>query len=438
MGQGMSWTRIAAAYGLRRPYDFRVAIPFLLAALLLALGGLAFVAAGLRGMAPADSPRFIFFVYVNVLFLGALALSRLSWVSIPLLALGSIEFFLALTTHVGHHYLDLLAVDLLPSHVRYEPPRFIYHPLLGGVPRPGFTSRNGIDVRHNSLGMRGPEFRPAPAATIVNVYGGSTTYDVGSPTGSTWPEQLAQRLSDRYAVANFGVLGYGTVEHIIQASLYRDRHGFHPDYAIYYIGWNDIRNAHLPNLDSGFADYHFPSQFDNLKLRRNGMQSFSPILRILERLLTVRLDTIPQPPEYRKLPPMSGTDVRLESLFRRNIETLVVINRGFGVRPVFIGQVLNRGKLIEEKTDAMFGWVPRVLDRDLLPLQERFNGILREECTRLGVPYIGVPMDRFGQDDFVDVGHFSASGSRRFAELISEELKQVCPPVSRNGETPTH
>ena len=434
----MSWNRISAAYGLQRPYDFRVAIPFLVASLLLALGCIAFAAVGLRGMAPLDTPRFTFFIYVNLVLLGAVLLARLRWISIPLLALGSIELFLAGATHVGHHYLNLFAVDLLPSHSRYEQTRFVYHPLLAGVPRPGFTSKNGIDVRHNSLGMRGPEFQPAPGATIINVYGGSTTYDVGVPNGHTWPEQLAQRLSDRYAVANFGALGYGTVEHIIQASLYRDRHGYRPDYAVYYIGWNDIRNAHLPNLDSGFADYHFPSQFDNLKVRRTGSQSFSPVLRILERMLAVRLDTIPLPPEYRKLPPMPGTDARLETLFRRNIETLVVINRAFGVAPVFMGQVLNREKLMQEKTDEMFGWVPRVLDRDLLPLQERFNTILKEECTRLGVPYIGVPMERFQQDDFVDVGHFSTPGARKFAELISGDLKAACPPVPKVPGSGSH
>lgn len=429
----MNWSRISAIYGLRRPYDFRVAIPFLLALLVLALGCLTFVAVLLRGMASPDTPRFTFFVYVNLVLLGAALLARLRWISILLLTLGSTELFLALMTHVGHHYLNVFPLDLLPSHLRYEQTRFVYHPLLAGVPRPGFTSRSGIDVRHNSLGMRGPEFQPAPGATIINVYGGSTTYDVGVPNGHTWPEQLAQRLSDRYAVANFGALGYGTVEHIIQASLYRDRHGYQPDYAVYYIGWNDIRNAHLPGLDPGFADYHFLSQFDNLKVRRTGSQSFSPVLRILERMLAVRLDTIPQPPEYRKLAPLKGSDPRLEAIFRRNIETLVVINRAFGVTPVFIGQVLNREKLMQEKTDEMFGWVPRVLDRDLLPLQERFNTILREECTRLGVPYIGVPMERFQQEDFVDVGHFSAAGSRKFAELISGDLRTACPPIPRVG-----
>ena len=432
----MSWTTIKSAYGLQKPYDLRVAIPFLLAALLLGVGCIIFAAVALRGMVPLDTPRFTFFVYINLVFLGALLLARLRWVSLPLLVLGSIELFLALATHVGHHYLDLFPIDLLPSHFRYEPVRFVYHPLLAGVPRPGFVSKNGIDVRHNSLGMRGPEFRPAPGATIINVYGGSTTYDVGAPEGFTWPEQLSKRLSDRYAVANFGVLGYGTVEHIIQAALYRDRHGYQPDYAVYYIGWNDIRNAHFPGLDPGFADYHFPSQFDNLKLRRTGSQSFSPVLRILERMLTVRLDTIPQPPEHRRLPPLQGSDLRLEAIFRRNIDTLVTINKGFGVRSVFIGQVLNREKLMQEKTDAMFGWAPRVLDRDLLPLQERFNAILSEECTRLGVPYIGVPMERFSKEDFVDVGHFAASGARKFADLIAGELKEACPPIQKaSGST---
>lgn len=67
-----------------------------------------------------------------------------------------------------------------------------------------------------------------------------------------------------------------------------------PRCAVYYVGWNDIRNAHLKDLDPAYADFHLPSQVDSLQTRRIGGAhlSVSPLLTILARLLSSQVDTV--------------------------------------------------------------------------------------------------------------------------------------------------
>ena len=68
--------------------------------------------------------------------------------------------------------------------------------------------------------------------------------------------------ADRCAVINHGVPGYSSVEHVVQTAFYDHAFGRRPDCALYYVGWNDLRSAGLPHLDSGYADYHLRSQID--------------------------------------------------------------------------------------------------------------------------------------------------------------------------------
>ena len=78
--------------------------------------------------------------------------------------------------------------------------------------------------------------------------GGSTTYDIGVPEGQKWSHFLEQKLGHEYAVLNYGVPGYSAVENIIQTLFYMNAYNIIPRCAVYFLGWNDIRNAHLPHL----------------------------------------------------------------------------------------------------------------------------------------------------------------------------------------------
>src|SRR5262249_44739814 len=117
---------------------------------------------------------------------------------------------------------------------------------------------------------------------VIATVGGSSTYGAFVANDDTYPDALERILGDGYAVLNHGVPGYSTAEHLIQTLFYLDSYGVKPQCAIYYVGWNDIRNAHVPNLDPGYADFHLLSQLQNLKIRKTpALMNISPLGRIV-------------------------------------------------------------------------------------------------------------------------------------------------------------
>jgi lysophospholipase L1-like esterase len=420
----MIFNRLLSCYGFVKPYKFGRAVIVLIASVFLTLT-LAWAAYLIgHGELLAQSARGHFFAYVLVLFGCAIALAPLRYLSVFLLAVGAIEVALASATHFIAHK-GLAGLDLLPTNmaITVKDNRFKYHAALGIVPRENFKSANGVAVQHNSKNMRGSEILLQPSQTLINVYGGSTTYDIGVDQGQTWPEQVGQKLGASYLVANHGVPGYSTAEHVIQTAFYSDLLGRYPDCAVYYIGWNDIRNAHLPSLDAAYADFHLVSQFTNLNVRRSS-NSFSPFVRLSLALLGGFRDAfVPYPPLYLTMEPLSDHDPKLEKIFSKNIKTITTINDSHNIKTVFVGQLLNREQLV---SDSRYGWLPRVRDRDVWPLQERFNEILKLEANKVGATYLDIDINKFAHTDFVDNGHFSTEGSKKFAKHLVPQLQAIC------------
>ncbi|MDP2329294.1 MAG: hypothetical protein Q8M19_01180 [Reyranella sp.] len=414
--------------GLRRPYRFERAIPALLALLLsfVVVGSAAWLAAA--DELTAGGPRAVYFLYLLALLVLAIALVRWPRLAAALLVLALVD----LAWGVGSHALQRAGyadTSLLPPDVA-EPERFRWHALLQAVPIPSVqvTSPTGLAISHTSEGTRGRD--PAPGAldgrTVVATFGGSTTYDIGAGEGDTWSDRLGEALGlDRTFVVNHGVPGYTTVEHLLQTAFYQTKFGKLPRCAIYYVGWNDLRNAHIPGLDPGYADFHLPSQVDSLKVRRIGgsQVTISPLLTMLARLVSANVDTVRYFSDPYGREPVSGSDPVLEALYERNIRSISAINRARGVATIWVGQLLNRERL---QGDGRYGWLPLVRDRDLWPLQQRFNAILERTAKDLGDVYVGIPPDSFTGADFVDNGHFSAGGARRFAERLAPAVREAC------------
>jgi lysophospholipase L1-like esterase len=389
--------------GLRRPYRFERAIPALAALLLMSV-----VVAVAGWLAATDrleagGPRAFYFLYLLSLLVLAIALVRWPWVAaVPLLlALADLSW------GVGSRALQ---------DAGYNSPSL------------NFTSSKGLVISHTSEGTRGQD--PAPRSlegrTVVATFGGSTTYDIGASDGDTWSDRLGEALGrDGTFVVNHGVPGYTTVEHLIQTAFYQTKFGKPPRCAIYYVGWNDLRNAHIPNLDPGYAGFHLPSQVDSLKVRRTGGShvTISPMLTMLARFASANIDTVRYAVDPYGRPPGSGGDPALEALYERNIRSISAINRARGIATIWVGQLLNRERL---QSDERYGWLPLVRDRDLWPLQQRFNAILQRTAESLGDVYVAIPADTFTGADFVDQGHFSARGARRFAEDLAPAVRGAC------------
>ena len=412
--------------GLRRPYRFERAIPVVLALCL----GFVVIAVAVRfaaiGELGAGGPRAFYFLYLLLLLALAIAVVRWPPFAGALLVLALVDF----AWGVGSWALQPVgSPSLLPAAIA-EPERFRWHALLQAAPIPSLeiTSPTGLSIRHSSEGTRGRD--PAPGSlegrTVVATFGGSTTYDIGAGEGDTWSDRLAEALGrDRAFVVNHGVPGYSTVEHLIQTAFYQVKFGKLPRCAIYYVGWNDLRNAHIPHLDGGYADFHLPSQVDSLKVRRIGGAhvTISPVLTMLARFASANADTVRYFTDPYGRDPVSGSDATLEALYERNIRAISAINRGRGVTTIWVGQLLNREEL---KGDGRYGWLPLVRDRDLWPLQQRFNAILERTARSLGDVYIAISPEAFGVADFIDNGHFSVRGARRFAEHLAPAVREAC------------
>ena len=296
--------------------------------------------------------------------------------------------------------------------------QYVFHPLLGGIPNPGLNTEN---IQHTHTGLRASDLPFDERKSHIAVFGGSTTYDIGVDSDkNTWVSELG-RLLPEYTVTNNGVPGYSSMEHVVQTAFYSDRAGSMPVCSIYYLGWNDIRSFGLESLDSGYADFHMPSQYGNLRVRQ-GLATPSAILNIVG------------PYFWRTELPFPNTKGTLgksiqdqDAVFERvehNLESIHAMNRVRGIRTIFIGQLLNMHQLVEK--DRTHQWVPFVYSADVWPLQQRMNALIKTTAKRLGSSYIGLDIDAFKNEDFADKGHFSNQGAIKFAGLLKEPISRLC------------
>jgi hypothetical protein len=151
--------------------------------------------------------------------------------------------------------------------------------------------------------------------------------------------------------------------------------------------------------------------------------TFSPLLTLLTRFVAANVDTARYFADPYGRPPVSGDDPDLDAIYKRNIAAISAINRRRGVATLWVDQLLNRERLTG---DGQYGWLPLVRDRDLLPMQQKLNEVLKQTADGLGDTYVGIDPSSFVGTDFVDQGHFSARGAGRFADDLAPLVRQLC------------
>ncbi len=402
-----------------RRHDFDRLLPMMAGGLLVLAGIVLLLVATLSRHAAPWNPLMVYGMLVAGAGVAAAVLARAGWrrTAWAIVLLVGLDLSFGLATHamaalgLRNSFLPMKTVSLK------DRGRFTWHPLLQGVPTPGFD--NGFFV-HDEKGRRKVIPRGAANGPRIAVIGGSSTYDLGVKAGRTWPDHL-QRLIPEARIFNYGVPGYSTSEHVIQTAYYLAPAGI--DCAVYYIGWNDIRNSFLPTLDPAYADYHLLGHVDFMRIR--SVTGISSIYNFLMNARLVRRFTSYTriPADYRGWKPKSGIDRRLERIYRRNLHTLKAINDAQGRKTVFIPQILNYARLT---APTRYGWFPLVADRDVPPINEHFNRVLKEEAARLGVPYVDITPAMFEDADFVDNGHFSEKGAKKFARLVAPAIRKAC------------
>jgi lysophospholipase L1-like esterase len=141
------------------------------------------------------------------------------------------------------------------------------------------------------------------------------------------------------------------------------------------------------------------------------------------RFISANVDTVRYFADPYGKEPVSGDDPALEALFERNVRSISAIDRERGATAIWVGQLLNRARL---QGDGRYGWLPLVRDRDLWPMQQKLNALLASTAKQLGDVSVDIPSDAFADADFVDNGHFSVQGARRFADYLAPVVRQAC------------
>ena len=59
-------------------------------------------------------------------------------------------------------------------------------------------------------------------------------------------------------------------------------------------------------------------------------------------------------------------------------------------------------------------------------MQQELNALLARAAKELGDIHVDVPTDSFGDADFIDNGHFSVRGARRFADVLAPVVRDAC------------
>jgi len=396
--------------------DFNRVFGFAFGAIIVAVFGAILAVTLANGRLPAGSHKFYYLLLLATLGLATIAFTwarryRLAY-AIVLFVLLDVSFGL-ITQRLSK---SAIGRSFLPGNERES--RFVWHATLGVVPRPNYRDRN---YAHDARGHR----RSAPlrdGVPTVLAIGGSTTYDLGVNQGETWADRLDQALQGRANVLNLGVPGYTSAEHVIQATFYL-RHERNARCALYYVGWNDLRNSFLPKLDPGYADFHRISQVDNLNARPVSFLAVTSLGGLADRLLHVAFDTIPLTPKYPKELAKSGVDERLLSIYLANLQSIATLNREDGITPIFVTQILNAPKFAG---DGFYGWFPLVRDRDVVELQRAFNAAVVDLGAKKGWAVVNPDWSQFQDADFVDNGHFSVRGAQKFAALLTGPVERLC------------
>ncbi len=152
---------------------------------------------------------------------------KLAFALVPVLALGAIGEVLARQYRVrqgyppigGHSYRDQ-RIDLMR---RGFP--CVYDPLLGYVPRPGYSGndnqwRTAVSIDEHTLRRNGSG--PRPAGPAILAVGDSFTFGDQVSDPDTWPARLEHAI--QRPVHNGGVFGYSFAQTVLRAERLLDEH----------------------------------------------------------------------------------------------------------------------------------------------------------------------------------------------------------------------
>jgi hypothetical protein len=297
--------------------------------------------------------------------------------------------------------------------------RFEPHPMLVGVPHPGRFGELSHDENHRRTTINeGKIANPKH----VYVFGGSTTYDVAVVDEQTWASDLSRLLGPSYDVENYGVPGYSSLEALVQSLfVFRD---VKPVCAIYYLGGNDLVTAHVEGLENDFSDFHLPGLIGILGVgyRPGLIESNVLFVQLIARAFSREDYRYGKRPVHGQI--SDQDDIQLSKIYSENIKLTADAARHFGVKAIFVPQVLSYDYIEQNYQQS---WWPFVSAKGVRLQMRGLNTDMERAAKDSGAVFLSAPLNvDWSASDFADHVHFSTAGAAKFARLIAADVAREC------------
>ncbi len=288
------------------------------------------------------------------------------------------------------------------------------HPFMTYMPNPDHDT-------HTAGGFRGSETHVHEKTGLrIACLGGSSTYGTQVPEASCYPRRLEAILKERLEadieVMNLGLAGYSSPNLIAQLAL-KAVH-YEPDFAIFYLGWNDIWNRiFYPGFKTDYSHA--------VKAWRELEHSWWRRSLFLDKLAILLGSPSARDPHIHKLCwyPRSGSladnwAASNAEPFAANLKTLIAICREHDITPVFATQAADFEHHGFEKAGEEV-WPGAVAEyHDLILSTAEAAGVL---CFDLA------PLMNDQEEFFADVLHMNELGNQHRAEILAEFLTDRFP-----------
>jgi lysophospholipase L1-like esterase len=312
------------------------------------------------------------------------------------------------------------------NHIR-DCTQYSFHPSLIATPTPGYHANSKYGPRtHNSTGQRNRELDDVWRQSRLRIaaVGGSTTYDIGVGDNDTWVYKFGKLLPPDIQIANFGIQGHSSAEHLTLTNLVLS--DYRPDVILYFMGWNDLRSSHTTDL-AGDYPYHQRSLYRSLLI--DCPFSFTATGSVVKVLLNqLYPNSLLHAVDAKRTTKVSADiDPHALAIYRRNIHLIAEATRAIGAEPIFVPQVPNEAAAVGS---APHWWTPTIPTEAFPSFIRAYNDVLIETAKTEGAIVVPEVLDQpWSSTDFMDFAHFNEAGTTKFAgtlyHVIADHLRDL-------------
>lgn len=296
------------------------------------------------------------------------------------------------------------------------------HPELAYYNHQGFRTRDTIGPR--SAG----EYR-------IIALGGSTTEDANTVSGSHWPFTLQQALAGYgrtdVRVLNAAMAAYATGHSLVQLEF--DVLQYQPSLIVLMHNIND--------LTVNYYAARFGRTVDQAYHVKYGRKDYTSVLSdddvVISRLwhsVSVRVRDLVRGVPHGAIGDSIGIDDGLRA-FERNLVSTVEVARAHGADVLLLTMPASRSRATYDSTRARArggdpGYFPS-FDRFIRDF-EAYNAAVRRVGASVGACVVDMDALMLGHDEeyFVDVVHYSDSGSAAFGRALAIEVAPLLPAAA--------